>query len=162
MSALRKAAIVGFPVAFGLFLIVMGVIVGSIDVTNYVETTATVTNVEEWPPDEEWNVDCDVGFAYEVEGRKYNGLFSHYSPVPEEGDEIVILYDPLTPSITTNTRIPHVYSVVLIVSGVVTLLLSVFLVLHIFLKEEVPPQTGTEQTKKEPPPSEAPPVKQTT
>ena len=108
----------------GLILIVVGVIMYMNSPSKYAETTAKITNVNEYKNnDNETVYDYDLEFT--VDGKTYTSIFAAMPDKKNVGDTVTIYYDPANPESTSNTKHTGMISVVMAVAGVAMVAFSV-------------------------------------
>lgn len=108
----------------GLILIVVGVIMYMNSPSKYAETTAKITNVNEYKNnDNETVYDYDLEFT--VDGKTYTSIFAAMPDKKNVGDTVTIYYDPANPESTSNTKHTGMISVVMAVAGVALVAFSV-------------------------------------
>lgn len=108
----------------GLILIVVGVIMYMNSPSKYAETTAKITNVNEYKNnDNETVYDYDLEFT--VDGKTYTSIFAAMPDKKNVGDTVTIYYDPANPESTSNTKHTGMISVVMAVAGVAMVVFSV-------------------------------------
>lgn len=121
----RKTAI-GFLV-FGIIVLVLGIYMNFFKGKDYVETTATITKIEEidlgTDADGDPEYDHKVYVKYTVDGKEYSGESDFYQSSYNEGDEITIFYNPDDPSQITGDS--KGFGIYVIVVGIVLILGSV-------------------------------------
>lgn len=124
---LRESGTARFFIPLGLILIIFGVAVFIINGKNqnYIETEATVSNVElieeEYTDSEGNTVDAtyNVTIKYTVEGKEYEDQFEGTTEY-KVGEKTKIYYNPDDPSKTTQTK-SMVLPVVMVIGGIVSL-----------------------------------------
>jgi len=124
---MRESQTARFFIPAGLILIIFGIVVFVISLSNqnYVKIEATVTNVEET---QETNVDDDgtntttvynATVNYTVDGKEYTQTLDNVSKC-KIGDKMDIYYNPKDPNQITQTK-SIILPIVIIVAGITSL-----------------------------------------
>ena len=124
---MRESNIAKFLIPFGAIFIFFGIVmfIMNNNSKNYVETKATVINVDE---KEEINVDdsdsyitttYDVTISYKVDDKEYTQVLNNVSKY-KIGDKIVIYYNPSNPNQTIQNK-SLVLPIVTLIVGIISL-----------------------------------------
>ncbi|MBP5342869.1 hypothetical protein J6Y73_02970 [bacterium] len=130
---MRNTGPARFLLPLGIVLIIVGIVITFIgsSTKDYIETKATVTNSYETPGSDMTSYTID--FTYEVDGNIQNGSITDTSA---RTGEFTIYYNPLDPAEYVESRINGLVGIVIIVVGVGTLGLAIYITVKKFKKSK--------------------------
>ncbi len=142
---MRNTGPARFFVPVGVILIVFGILTLGHNTKNFVETTGTVTKVEECAPVEGEAQQYDVYVAYTVDGGNYTAMFANLVGEYKTGDEIKVFYNPDDPKEAADGQASPLFSPILIVVGIAALAFGVLQTVKSFKKSKLLDETGGSQ-----------------
>ena len=124
---MRNTGPARFFIPAGIFMIIFGIIMAGFETDNFIETTGTVTGVEEHVEyvDNKQQTQYDISFTYNANGKEYTGTFDNMGKGANKGDSIKVFYDPENPERITNSKMDFL-GPVLIGVGALAIAFGVF------------------------------------
>ncbi|MBP5372632.1 MAG: DUF3592 domain-containing protein [Clostridia bacterium] len=122
---MRTSGPIRFLLPIALVLIVIGIVLFAFNnaTKDYVETTGTVTAVNEVAGTDD-ATEYEIRFSYTVEGTAYNGEIT-LSQSYTVGESITVYYDPANPSEYSNSKDTALIAIIIIAIGVILLVASI-------------------------------------
>ena len=134
---MRNTGPARFFIPMGVFMIIFGIIMAGFKTDNFIETTGTVTGVEEHLEyvDNKQQTQYDISFTYTANGKEYTGVFANMGKGANKGDSIKVFYDPENPERITNSKMDFL-GPVLIGVGALAIAFGVFKTVQAFKKSK--------------------------
>ena len=126
---MRNTGPARFLIPFAIVIIIMGVVMMTMFSGNMIETTGTVTKVEE-TYDTDNELVYDVYFRYQAKGKSYDNWFPELHEEYKTGDKIAVYYDEKNPEKISNTKNTKLWAFGMIGVGGLMLAYAVYSLVH--------------------------------